>query len=63
IANTPVRLSRSESGIKGPPADLGEHSAEVLEGLLGLTAAEVAGLVERGVVATEGGPDVAALLR
>lgn len=63
IANTPVRLSRSESGIKGPPADFGEHTAEVLGSLLGVTPDEVAGLVERGVVMTEGGPDVEALLR
>ena len=63
IANTPVRLSRSESGIKGPPADYGEHTAEVLANLLGLGESDVASLVERGIVATEGGPDVEALLR
>jgi hypothetical protein len=55
-------MSRSETGIKGPPADFGEHTAEVLAALLGLTDAEVAGLVERGVVMTEGGPDIASLL-
>ena len=63
IANTPVRMSRSESGIKGPPAEFGEHTAEVLGAMLGLDEAAIAGLVERGVVATEGGPDVEALLR
>ena len=31
--------------------------------MLGLDEAAIAGLVERGVVATEGGPDVEALLR
>ncbi len=63
IANTPVRLSRSESGIKGPPADMGEHTAEVLASFLGLSEADISGLVARGVVATEGGPDIEALLR
>jgi CoA:oxalate CoA-transferase len=63
IANTPVRMSRSESGIKGPPAELGEHTAAVLHTLLGINDVEVAALVERGVVATEGGPDVAELLK
>jgi CoA:oxalate CoA-transferase len=62
IANTPVRLSRNESGIKGPPADLGEHTAEVLEALLGLGPEDVAALAARGIVLTEGGPDVASLL-
>ncbi len=64
IANTPVRLSRSESGIKGPPADLGEHTGEVLGQLLGLSAPEVAALAERGIVQLQSdGPDVASLLQ
>jgi CoA:oxalate CoA-transferase len=63
IANTPVRLSRSESGIKGPPADYGEHTAEVLREFLGLDEAAVADLVARGIVATEGGPDIESLLK
>ncbi|MGD9934333.1 MAG: CaiB/BaiF CoA transferase family protein [Dehalococcoidia bacterium] len=63
IANTPVRLSRSESGIKGPPADFGEHTAHVLGELLGISAEDVSGLVDRGVVMTEGGPDIESLLR
>jgi CoA:oxalate CoA-transferase len=62
IANTPVRLSRSETGIKGPPPDLGQDTRDVLAELLGLSESEVTGLVERGVVATEGGPDVSTLL-
>jgi CoA:oxalate CoA-transferase len=62
IANTPIRMSRNESGIAGPPADFGEHTAAVLTRLLGLSAAEIADLVERGIVHTEGGPNVASLL-
>ena len=43
VANTPVRLSRSESGIAGPPPSMGEHTVEVLGELLGLTAEEGGG--------------------
>ncbi|MFN0096746.1 MAG: CaiB/BaiF CoA transferase family protein, partial [Dehalococcoidia bacterium] len=63
IANTPVRLSRSESGIKGPPADLGQHTAEVLGAMLGLDEATIAELAGQGVVAMGGGPDVESLLK
>lgn len=58
IANTPLRMSRSESGIKGPPPDFGADTIAVLRELLGLSEADIEGLRERGVVATEGGPDV-----
>lgn len=63
IANSPVRFSRSESGIKGPPPSMGQDTVAVLAELLGLTAGEVAAIEERGVVATSGGPDIAALTR
>ena len=62
IADTPVRMSRSETGIAGPPPDFGEHTGPVLARLLGLTENEVGALVEAGAIATEGGPDIAALL-
>lgn len=58
IANSPIRLSRSESGIKGPPPSFGQDTRDVLAGLLGLSADEVAALEARGVVATSGGPDI-----
>ncbi len=58
IANTPFRMSRSESGIKGPPPGFGQDTGDVLAEMLGLSAADVGELVARGVVATSGGPDI-----
>jgi CoA:oxalate CoA-transferase len=58
IANTPLRMSRSESGIKGPPPSFGQDTRDVLAELLGMDETQVEDLVERGVVSTEGGPDI-----
>jgi crotonobetainyl-CoA:carnitine CoA-transferase CaiB-like acyl-CoA transferase len=63
IADSPVRMSRSETGIKGPPPDLGQDTAEVLGSLLGMSEGEVEALAKRGVVATSGGPDIGAITR
>jgi crotonobetainyl-CoA:carnitine CoA-transferase CaiB-like acyl-CoA transferase len=49
IAN-PVRLSGTPADYRIPPPLLGEHAEEVLSGLLGMTAEEVAALKEKGVV-------------
>ncbi|MCA9843055.1 MAG: CoA transferase, partial [Dehalococcoidia bacterium] len=62
IANTPVRMSRSETGISGPPPDFGVDGPDVLRELLGLDDEAIDGLRERGVLVTEGGPDIASLL-
>ena len=61
IANTPVRLSRNETGIKGPPPSFGADTRDVLAELLGMSGAEVEALVASGVVATSGGPDIASI--
>ncbi len=61
IANTPLRMSRSETGIKGAPPSFGQDTSDVLREFLGLDAAEVERLVARGVVATDGGPDISAI--
>ncbi|MGE3077196.1 MAG: CaiB/BaiF CoA transferase family protein [Dehalococcoidia bacterium] len=58
IADTPVRLSRSETGIQGPPPSMGEDTAGVLSGWLGMNDGEIEQLVAGGVVATSGGPDI-----
>ncbi len=49
LAN-PVRLSATPPDYRLPPPLLGEHTDQVLGGLLGMSAAEIAGLRERGVV-------------
>lgn len=61
IANTPFRMSRSESGIKGPPPNFGQHTRDVLGELLGMGDAEVEALEAAGVVLTKGGPDLDAI--
>jgi crotonobetainyl-CoA:carnitine CoA-transferase CaiB-like acyl-CoA transferase len=48
IAN-PVRLSATPPDYRGAPPALGQHTAEVLGGLLGLGEAEVAALKEKGI--------------
>lgn len=58
LPETPVRLSRSETGIKGPPPSMGADTESVLGSWLGLSADEVAALEARRVVATKGGPDI-----
>lgn len=58
IANTPVRMSRSEAGIKGPPPGMGADTVDVFGSLLGMSEDEVRELEQRGVLATQGGPDI-----
>jgi CoA:oxalate CoA-transferase len=62
VANSPLRFSRSEAGVKGPPPEMGEHSAAVLKELLGLDSSEVEALEAAGAIATSGGPDISRLL-
>jgi crotonobetainyl-CoA:carnitine CoA-transferase CaiB-like acyl-CoA transferase len=49
IAN-PVRLSATPPDYRVPPPQLGEHSEEVLSGLLGMSAAELQALKDKGIV-------------
>lgn len=44
IAGTPVRLGRTPGDIQGPPPALGEHTDEVLSGLLGMSREDIATL-------------------
>lgn len=62
IAESPVRMSRSETGIGGPPPSMGADTGSVLEAWLGMSPAEVAALEARGVVASSGGPDLSRIV-
>jgi crotonobetainyl-CoA:carnitine CoA-transferase CaiB-like acyl-CoA transferase len=46
----PVKLSRTPGEVRLPPPLLGQHTDEVLEGLLGMDSAELARLEQAGVV-------------
>ncbi|MEX0786682.1 MAG: CaiB/BaiF CoA-transferase family protein, partial [Dehalococcoidia bacterium] len=50
LSNTPVKLSRTPGGIKGPSPLLGQHTDEVLRALLGASDEEIASLRESEVV-------------
>jgi crotonobetainyl-CoA:carnitine CoA-transferase CaiB-like acyl-CoA transferase len=46
----PFSFSATPSTVRRPPPDLGEHSAEILRELLGLSTDEVRGLQNREVI-------------
>jgi len=50
LPNTPVKLSRTPGGVRGPSPDLGQHTDEVLSSLLGLSAAEIEALRKEGAL-------------
>jgi CoA:oxalate CoA-transferase len=50
LPNTPVKLSRTPGGVRGPSPDLGQHTDDVLRELLGLPAAEIGRLREAGAI-------------
>jgi len=51
LPNTPVKLSRTPGGVRGPSPDLGQHTDDVLRELLGLPDAEIGRLREAGAIA------------
>jgi succinate--hydroxymethylglutarate CoA-transferase len=51
VPNTPVKLSRTPGGVKGPPPAIGEHTDHVLRQLLKMSDEEIASLRQEGVVA------------
>ncbi|MEI2659848.1 MAG: CoA transferase [Bifidobacterium adolescentis] len=59
IADSPVRMSRSETGIQGPPPSMGADTESVLESLARARRRRGRRAGSRGgVVATSGGPDL-----
>jgi len=50
LPDTPVKLSRTPGGIKGPSPALGQDTYEVLSALLGLSAEQLDELAQAGVI-------------
>ncbi|KAK8018483.1 CoA-transferase family III [Apiospora marii] len=50
MVNTPVKYSESRPSIRTPPPTLGQHTDEVLGGILGLKPSEIEGLKAKGTV-------------
>jgi crotonobetainyl-CoA:carnitine CoA-transferase CaiB-like acyl-CoA transferase len=50
VMGLPYRWNGVERWIKGPAPTLGEHNAEILSTVLGLSEAEIDDLAERGVI-------------
>ena len=51
FTGNPMKLSRTPSGPKRVPPDLGEHSIELLNEILGMDEAQASELLSDGVVA------------
>lgn len=50
VANTPFNFSQASSGPAGPSPGLGEHTSEILDGLLGISGDKVARLRDAGAI-------------
>ncbi len=50
ITDTPLKLSRTQGGIQGPPPAIGQHTDEVLRELLVMSEQSIADLRRQGVV-------------
>ncbi len=62
LANSPLRLSRTPGRAGGPGPAYGQDTSAVLREWLGLDDDAIDDLAAAAVVATEGGPDIAAYL-
>jgi len=51
LVNTPVKYSYSEPSIRTPPPLLGQHTDEILSGIIGMDDGEIKALRDEGVVA------------
>ena len=50
VMQSPYRFSNARSGVRGRAAHQGEHNDDVLQDWLGLPAARIEALIERGVL-------------
>ena len=62
MAASPLKLSRTPGRVYGCAPAFGQNTAAVLHEWLQIPPAQTEQLVQRGVVLTEGGPDIAAYL-
>jgi succinate--hydroxymethylglutarate CoA-transferase len=51
VVNTPVKFSDSKPGVRMAPPTLGQHTDEILSGILGISGSDIKGLRSDGVVA------------
>jgi succinate--hydroxymethylglutarate CoA-transferase len=51
LVSPPVKYSFSEPSIRSPPPTLGQHTDEILEGVLGMSWEEIQSLKSEGIVA------------
>jgi succinate--hydroxymethylglutarate CoA-transferase len=51
LVSPPVKFSDSKPSIRSAPPTLGEHTDEILTGLLGMNAEEIESLKSGGVIA------------
>lgn len=51
LVSPPVKYSFSEPSIRSPPPTLGQHTDELLAGVLGLSPEEITSLKSEGIVA------------
>lgn len=63
LSNSPLRLSRTPGGARGPAPLFAADTNDVLGSWLGLDEDAVGSLAESGAISTEGGPDIAAYLQ
>jgi CoA:oxalate CoA-transferase len=50
VVNTPIKLSRTSCNIEHSYPELGEHTENILKGMLGISDKEITGLRESGVI-------------
>ena len=50
LTGSHIKFSETKTAIRTPSPGLGEHNAEVLESLLGMTPAEIQSLRDEGVI-------------
>lgn len=50
VVNTPVKYSEAKPGVRSPPPTLGQHTNEILGGVLNYSEADISRLKDQGVL-------------